>query len=163
MACTLAIAGCSKGVVVENPAPFAAAASASATEQAILDALPKHNWSAENVEPGKIVGFLTVRSHLLRVDISYDDANVILAYRDSDNLNEERTDSGIIAHHKVNQWMGTLANDIRLAIAAQPAPSQDATLTAGGEAAAAASAADAPAPTTATAPAETAPAPAPAP
>lgn len=157
---TLALAGCSKSVPVQNPAPFAAAASAAATEQAILDALPKHNWSAENVEPGKVVGFLSVRSHLLRVDISYDDSNVILAYRDSDHLDEERSDAGeIMAHYKVNKWMDTLANDIRLAIAAQPAPSQDATLSAGGEAPAAGAAE---APGTA-APTDTAPAPAPAP
>jgi hypothetical protein len=165
MACTLAMAGCSKGVVVQNPAPFAAAASPAATEQAILDALPRHNWSAESVEPGKIVGFLSVRSHLLRVDISYDDSNVVLAYRDSDHLNEERGEGGqVVAHRNVNKWMDTLAQDVRLAIAAQPAPSQDATLSAGGEVTAPpAPATAAPATTNATAPTDAAAAPSPAP
>jgi hypothetical protein len=134
MASTLALVGCAKNVPVQNPAPFAAGATPAATEQAILDALPKHNWAVENVEPGKVVGFLSVRSHLLRVDISYDAANVVLAYHDSDNLAEERQGDQVLAHKRVNKWMSTLANDIRLAIAAQPAPSQDATLSSGGEA-----------------------------
>lgn len=153
---TLTLTGCSKAVVVKNPAPFAAAATPAATEQGILDALPKHNWSAENVEPGKIVGFLTVRSHLLRVDISYDANNVVLAYRDSDNLNEERSGAGqIVAHHKVNQWMDTLAQDIRLTIAAQEAPTREATLSAGGEATELGGATEAPEVTGAVAPVDT--------
>lgn len=94
-----------------------AAASTDATEQAILDALPRHGWSVEEVTPGRIVAFLSIRSHLLRCEITYDEQKVRVEYLDSDRLDAQRTKSGnFYAHRNVNTWMKRLAADIEAAV-----------------------------------------------
>ncbi len=130
----LVSSACGRQALLRNPEPIHGGASVDATEQAILDALPKHGWSVEQMEPGYVLAFLSVRSHLLRVDIRYDAESVALAYRDSSNLLASRSASGrTYVHKRVNQWMETLAADIRAALAATAEPEVDAT--AGGEAA----------------------------
>lgn len=109
------LAGCfgPNGVKVQNPAPIAAGASLDATEQAILDTLPKRGWTTETVEAGRIVAFLPVRKHLLRVEIRYDAQQVQIAYLDSANLAEERKGDEVFAHKKVNGWMKKLASELQ--------------------------------------------------
>jgi hypothetical protein len=110
------------GVKVENPAPIAAAGSLEGTEQAILDALPKRGWTTETVEPNRIVAFLPVRTHLLRVQIRYDAQQVSIAYVSSDNLMEEKAkDGSIYTHKKVNGWMKKLAVELQEDLAAAAA------------------------------------------
>lgn len=107
--------GCSGGTLVQNPPPLTAASSIDTTEQAILDALPRHGWSTEEVTPGRIVAFLSVKSVLLRCEITYDAQNVRIAYLDSDKLDAERNKRGdVYAHGKVNKWMRSLARDIQV-------------------------------------------------
>lgn len=113
----LGAGGCWRGSVVRNPSPVAAAHSSEVTEQAILDALPKHGWTVEDVGEGRIVAFLSVRSHLLRCEISYDQSKVHVKYLDSDRLDAKRGRSGSLhVHRNVNTWMKTLAADIEAAI-----------------------------------------------
>ena len=122
------LAGCGHASVVQNPAPVSAASSSDATEQAILDALPRRGWSVEEVTPGRIVAFLSIRSHLLRCEITYDAQKVRVEYLDSDRLDARRTKSGTVyAHRHVNSWMTHLASDIQMAIdkaAAAPSSAQ---------------------------------------
>jgi hypothetical protein len=114
------VAGCfgPNGVKVENPAPIAAGASLEATEQAILDSLPKKGWTTETVEAGRIVAFLPIRKHLLRVEIRYDPQQVQIAYLDSANLAEERKGDEVYAHKKVNGWMRALATELQQGVVA---------------------------------------------
>jgi hypothetical protein len=123
LAGALWLSGCfgPKGAKVQNPAPVAAAASIEVTEQVILDTLPKRSWTAETVEQGRIVAFLPVRAHLLRVEIRYDEQRVAVTYLDSDNLNEERKGADIFTHKKVNGWMALLSRDLAAALAQAPA------------------------------------------
>jgi hypothetical protein len=116
---------------VNDPAPFAAASSPESTEMAILDALPRRRWTAEDVQPGRIVAFLPIKSFLVRIEIAYDQSQVRIHYLNSDNLGEHPGPDGrTYVHGNVNKWLRALASDIRRALAAQPpaAPS------AGGEA-----------------------------
>jgi hypothetical protein len=106
------------GARVVNPAPISAGVSLEATEQAILDALPRRGWTTETVEPGRIIAFLPVRSHLLRVQIRYDAQQVQVTYVDSANLAEERKGDEIFVHKNVNNWMKKLAAELKQAIAA---------------------------------------------
>jgi hypothetical protein len=100
------------------------------TEQVILDTLPRRGWTAETVQPGRIVAFLAMRNHLLRVEIRYDAQLVAIYYVDSDNLKAHLEPNGQIYGHKaINRWTELLAQDIAAALAT-PAP------TAGGQAAA---------------------------
>lgn len=111
------------GVPVQSPTSIGAGSTVEQTEQAILEALPKRGWTAESVQPGRIVAFLSVRSHLLRVEIRYDPQQVGIYYVDSDNLAAHVESNGVVyAHNKVNAWIRNLAMDISaaLAVASQP-------------------------------------------
>jgi hypothetical protein len=110
-----------RGARVEDPTPFAAAATLETTEQVILDTLPKRNWTAETVEPGRIVAFLPVRAHLLRVEIRYDAQQVTIKYVDSDNLDEKRDGTDVYVHKNVIRWMRTLHKELSVALAAATA------------------------------------------
>lgn len=102
--------GCSRAVPVMNPGPMAAAGSADATQGAILDALPKKRWTAEQVTDGRIVAFLPIKSYLVRVEIVYDERQVRIAYLSSDNLGEQQGANGeVYAHANVNKWLRVLA------------------------------------------------------
>ena len=111
------------GVPIESPTTVAAGRSVEQTEQAILDALPKRGWTAENVQPGRIVAFLAVRKHLLRSEIRYDPQQVSIYYVDSDNLAARvEGDGHVYAHPRVNAWLRNLAADIAASLAVVPEP-----------------------------------------
>jgi hypothetical protein len=113
------VAGCfSHGARVEDPAPMVATGSLETTEQVILDTLPKHNWTSETVEPGRVVAFLAVRTHLLRVEIRYTATEVTVKYLDSDNLDEKRQGDVIYVHKNAVRWMRNLEKDLNTALAA---------------------------------------------
>lgn len=115
------------GVAVQSPHTMPNARPVELTEQAILDTLPRRGWTAENVQPGRIIAFLALRQHLLRVEIRYDTRQVAIYYVDSDNLKAHLEPNGVIyAHKAVNRWTEVLARDISAALMAPP-------MTAGGQ------------------------------
>lgn len=118
------------GAPVQSPTSLAAGHSVEQTEQAVLDALPKRGWTAESVQPGRILAFLSVRKHLLRCEIRYDAQAVNIFYVDSDNLAAHVEKNGVVyAHPKVNSWIRNLATDISasLAVVGQPGTAGGAT------------------------------------
>jgi hypothetical protein len=132
--CALGVVGCSHGRPVLNPDPIAAARSPEGTEMAILDALPKRRWMAEEVQPGRIVASLPIKSFLVRVEIVYDERQVRIQYLSSDNLGEQRGNDGrVYAHGSVNKWMHTLALDIAQSLAAQSVAPGPVPVSAGGQ------------------------------
>jgi hypothetical protein len=106
------------GARVDEPTPLVATGKLETTEQVILDTLPKHNWTAETVEPGRVVAFLAVRTHLLRVEIRYTATEATVKYVDSDNLDEKRDGDVIYVHKNAVRWMRTLQKDLSAALAA---------------------------------------------
>jgi len=123
MAVSVAVGCGGGGVPVQSPATVPAGRTIEQTEQAILDALPRRGWTAESVQPGRIVSFLSVRSHLLRVEIRYDAQQVGIYYVDSDNLAAHVEENGVVyAHKKVNAWIKRLATDISASLAVAPRP-----------------------------------------
>lgn len=112
------------GVPVQSPTSVPATGrTIDQTGQAVLEALPRRGWVAENVQPGRIVAFLAVRKHLLRVEIRYDAQQVAIYYVDSDNLAAHIEGNGVVyAHKKVNMWIHNLATDIGMALAIAPQP-----------------------------------------
>lgn len=116
--CVLGVVGCAHGVPVMNPDPIAAAATPETTEMAILDALPRRRWTAEDVKLGRIVAFLPIKSYLVRAEIVYDQNQVRILYVSSDNLREEMGPDGqVYAHKAVNKWLKVLALDIARSLA----------------------------------------------
>jgi hypothetical protein len=123
LSATLFAAACGGGAAIISPVSVQAGRTPQQTEQAILDALPKRGWTAESVQPGRIVAFLSIRSHLLRTELRYDASQVYLFYVDSDNLAAHvEADGRIYAHGNVNKWMQNLARDIAEALAVSPLP-----------------------------------------
>ncbi|MDB4974901.1 MAG: hypothetical protein JWN48_3242, partial [Myxococcaceae bacterium] len=111
------------GAPVMSPLSVQAGALPQQTEQAILEALPKRGWTAESVQPGRVVAFLTLRAHLLRCEIRYDAQAVNIYYVDSDNLKAHvGSDGRVYAHPSVNKWIQNLARDIAAALAVAPQP-----------------------------------------
>jgi hypothetical protein len=130
----LFLMGCGGGgVPVRNPDPIAAAPSSDATQQAILEALPKRRWTAEDVKEGRIVAFLPVRNFLVRVEIVYDANQVRINYLSSDNLGAHPgADGQVYAHGNVNKWLRNLAVDVARSLSEQANTAAAAPTTSGG-------------------------------
>ena len=104
----------SVGAVPGNPAQ---------TEQAILAALPRRNWTAESVQPGRIVAQLLAGQRRLRVDIRHDPHQIAIYYVDSDHLAARIEPTGhIYAHPKVNAWIRNLSMDIAASVSTMSQP-----------------------------------------
>jgi len=109
------------GVAVQSPIAVQSGRTVEQTEQAILEVLPRRGWTAESVQPGRVVAFLSIRKHLLRVDIRYDAQQVNLFYVNSDNLAAHvEADGQVYAHRNVNRWIQLLARDIASELALAP-------------------------------------------
>jgi hypothetical protein len=109
------------GVAVQSPIAVQSGRTVEQTEQAILEVLPRRGWTAESVQPGRVVAFLSIRKHLLRVDIRYDAQRVNLFYVNSDNLAAHVEANGqVYAHRNVNRWIQLLARDIASELALAP-------------------------------------------
>lgn len=122
---TLLAACAGGGVPVQSPTTLAANGNLQLTEQVILDVLPKRGWTAESVQPGRVLAFLAVRSHLLRVELRYDARQIGIYYVDSDNLKAQvGSDGQVYAHKQVNRWIRQLALDLAsgLSESGTPAP-----------------------------------------
>jgi hypothetical protein len=118
---TLAVGCGSSGTAVMSPHTVPNRVGVDQTEQVILDTLPRRGWTAETVQPGRIVAFLAVRNHLLRLEIRYDTRQIALYYVDSDNLKAHLEDNGqIYGHPAINKWTEVLARDLAAALAAPP-------------------------------------------
>jgi hypothetical protein len=118
---TLAV-GCGggAGAAVMSPHTVANHLPADQVEQVILDTLPRRNWTAETVQPGRIVAFFAPRKHLLRVEIRYDAQLVAIYYVDSDGLKAHLEPNGqIYGHPAINRWTEVLARDIATALSGQ--------------------------------------------
>ena len=117
--------GCGgRGVAVQSPQSVGAVSGDPArTEQAILAALPRRNWTAESVQPGRIVAQLMAGQRRLRVDIRHDPQQVAIYYVDSDHLAARIEPTGhIYAHPKVNAWIRNLSMDIAASVATMSQP-----------------------------------------
>jgi hypothetical protein len=118
---TLAVGCGGGGVAVMSPHTVKNQQPAELTEQVILDALPRRNWTAETVQPGRIVAFLALRKHLLRVEIRYDAQLVAIYYVDSDGLKAHLEPNGqIYGHPAINRWTEILAQDLMAALNGPP-------------------------------------------
>lgn len=122
LALLLTVACGGGGTAVLSPHTVANRNPVDHTEQVILDTLPRQGWTAETVQPGRIVAFFSRSAHLLRVEIRYDVQSVAIYYLDSDNLKAHLEANGqIYGHSAINRWSDTLARAIAGALMG-PAP-----------------------------------------
>lgn len=111
----LAIGGCRSAVplVEVNNAPFLDAAkntNLNLVTQAILEAGKARKFRMQVIEPGHIEAVYVKRDVRAVMDIRYTAEDFSITYRDSSNLNYNRSANTISAHY--NKWVSTLKNDI---------------------------------------------------
>lgn len=77
--------------------------------KAIVTAGGTLGWQMDVLSPGKILGTLKLRSHLAKVDITYDTQTYNIKYKDSTNLDY----TGTTIHRNYNGWIQNLDNAIK--------------------------------------------------
>lgn len=88
-------------------------------EDIILDAVdrssyPRHLWTVDSTSPGKVIARLNVRSHVLRMKITYDKHKINYQYHDSVRLKYSVNSSGMQRiHEKYNVWSEFLLSKIK--------------------------------------------------
>jgi len=116
-------------VTLENitNAPHGAAPDASLEDiQRWIEAsAARQSWSVVRSDPGRAILRLDIRSHTAIVDVTYDEIDFSIAYRDSINLNYSEKGKtrfvnkrrieipGPRIHRNYNRWVRDLASAIR--------------------------------------------------
>jgi len=99
---------------LNDPDPIAIPAGKSADDvaRAIKSALATRTWVVSNEQPGKINATLNLRSHVARIEISYDATKVRIAYVSSENLKYKEKNGKRSIHSNYVSWIGNLVADI---------------------------------------------------
>lgn len=106
------LGGCrSAGVYNVSSAPVVAnkAVSMEDVQKAIVRAGVGLGWQMKPVEPGLIVGTLTLRTHMAMVNVKYDTKTYSITYKDSSNLDY----TGDSIHKNYNGWVTNLDRGIQ--------------------------------------------------
>jgi hypothetical protein len=106
------LGGCrSAGIYNVSAAPVVAnkAVSMDDVQKAIIRAGASLGWQMKPVEPGLIVGTLTLRTHMAMVNVKYDTKTYSITYKDSSNLDY----TGDSIHKNYNGWVTNLDRGIQ--------------------------------------------------
>jgi hypothetical protein len=106
------LGGCrSAGIYNVSAAPVVAnkAVSMDDVQKAIIRAGASLGWQMKPVEPGLIVGTLTLRTHMAMVNVKYDAKTYSITYKDSSNLDY----TGDSIHKNYNGWVTNLDRGIQ--------------------------------------------------
>lgn len=115
----LAAAGCRTAPIYNvQGAPVTPTGADEVSREQVKDAIIRAGsglgWRMQPQEPGHMLGVLTLRSHVAKVDIRYDTETYSITYRDSTNLDHQ---NGQI-HSNYNGWIQNLDTAIQNQIAA---------------------------------------------
>ncbi len=89
------------------------ASTPTQVRRAIIIGGQHHGWKPVADKPGVLTLTASSGQHRLTVDVLYDAHSFQVKYKDSANLNEEKSGDKITVHPKVNRWLSDLADDIR--------------------------------------------------
>ncbi|MFL6698324.1 MAG: hypothetical protein ACJ8GJ_14270 [Vitreoscilla sp.] len=96
--------------------------SVEAMRKAIIAGGSVHGWKPVGDQPGVLTLEADSGSHQAVVDVAYDAQGWQINYKNSANLNYERTDRKTSIHPKYNKWVEELNSEIRRAATSiQPA------------------------------------------
>ncbi|MGH8077779.1 MAG: hypothetical protein ACREPE_10695 [Lysobacter sp.] len=97
-----------------DPEPVAIPAGLSTTKvvKDIKRTLAGRGWAVTSEQEGQIDSTLTLRAHVARIRISYDDKQVRIAYVDSSNLDYKLKRGKAYVHSNYMGWMGYLTTDL---------------------------------------------------
>lgn len=104
------LVGCrTAGVLNIEDAPINASAKPIDVKKSILRAGAALGWQMKDAGDGHIIGTLILRSHVAKVDITYDTKKYSIRYKDSTNLNYDGTN----IHSNYNGWIQNLDRNIK--------------------------------------------------
>ena len=83
--------------------------------RAIIIGGQHHHWKPVADRPGVLTLTASSGLHQVTVDVLYDAHSFQVKYKDSANMNEEKSGDKITVHPKVNKWLSDLNDDIRAA------------------------------------------------
>lgn len=116
----LTLSACARTGPVRNVSDAPIAASGDLTRKdirtAIIRAGSSRGWRMEPQGDGHILATLTVREHMAKVDIHYDESSYDIVYRESENLRYDPDNETI--HSNYNGWIQNLELDINNYLAA---------------------------------------------
>ncbi len=97
-----------------DPDPIAIPAGLTQEQVAkdIKRALIARGWSVTSEQPGQIDSTLHLRTHTARIQATYDDKQVRLAYVSSEELGYKEKNGKRSIHPNYLGWVGFLVNDI---------------------------------------------------
>ena len=111
---TLFLTGCPQQAAIRNvdnaPLVSPSGTNLEQTTAAIRRAGSGLGWQMKSISPGHILGELYLRSHVAKVDITFDTKTFNIQYKDSVNLNYEMEDDTI--HSNYNGWIQNLERAI---------------------------------------------------
>ncbi len=102
----------SSELIDPDPIAVPAGRTPAAVATAIKAALVGRTWSVSKETPGRIDATLYIRSHVARIAITYDKAQVRIAYVSSENLKYQEKRGKRYIHSNYNGWIGNLVADL---------------------------------------------------
>lgn len=113
---TLFLTGCPQQAAIRNvdngPLSSPSGTSLEQTTAAIRRAGTGLGWQMKSVAPGQILGVLYLRSHVAKVDITFDTKTFNIQYKDSVDLDYKTEDGANTIHSNYNGWIQNLENAI---------------------------------------------------
>ena len=96
-------------IVTVDQAPLTVAA----VRKAIIAGGAKHDWKAIGDKPGVLTLEASSGEHRVFVDVAYDAKSYQITYKDSTNMNFEKSATKTTIHPKYNKWIEDLSTSIR--------------------------------------------------
>lgn len=99
---------------LRDPDPIAVPTKLSAEQVAteIKRALAGRGWTVSKESAGRIDSTLYLRSHVARIEVTFDAQQVTLRYVSSENLDYEEKKGKRLIHRNYMSWIGNLSGDI---------------------------------------------------
>lgn len=99
-------------LVDPEPIPVPAGLQLQQVEKAIKAALVGRTWTVTQEDPGHIVSTLHLRTHMAKIDISYDLQTIRIRYLDSGELMYAEKKGQRMIHRNYLNWIRNIVNDI---------------------------------------------------
>jgi hypothetical protein len=110
----LSLVGCASATTAPVVAPMPAGGSVKKVGEAIKKGAASRGWMVTNVADKTIDLSLNVRTHIVKVQIVYDDKSYAINYVDSANMNFNPTKNTI--HAKYQKWVAKLRESIDMSL-----------------------------------------------
>jgi hypothetical protein len=101
--------------VLVDPAPIEVPEALALDDVAtsIKAALVGRGWTVMKQQPGRIDAALYLRKHVANIGIAYDERQIAISYRSSENLDFKESRGRRLIHDNYLGWIQNLVNDIR--------------------------------------------------